>query len=85
MIDVENMAGEAAAEVQLSYGMGGLCGGLYEEFATDVAKIVAQAVARRCAEIAEATTEHGEMDMHGETRAYATAAAIRAEFGIEGE
>lgn len=42
----------------------------------------AQAVAKRCAEICEATTEHGAMDMGGETKAYESAAAILAEFGL---
>lgn len=42
-----------------------------------------KAVARRCAEICEQTTEHGAQDLNGETRGYASAAAIREEFGLE--
>lgn len=43
----------------------------------------AQAVARRCAELCDQTTEHGALDERGETKAYASAAAIRKEFGLE--
>lgn len=42
------------------------------------------AVARECAQIASQTTEYGALDEHGETKAYATEAAIRARFGLEG-
>lgn len=45
----------------------------------------AQAVARRCAQMCEQTTEHGALDQGGETKAYASAAAIREEFGIKEE
>lgn len=43
----------------------------------------AKAVARECAEIAAQTTEYGALDEHGETKAYATEAAIRARYGIK--
>lgn len=41
-------------------------------------------VARECAGIAESTTEQGAPDLGCETKAYATAEAIRERFGIKG-
>lgn len=42
----------------------------------------AQLVATKCAEICERTTEEGALDAGGETKAYASAAAIRQRFCI---
>lgn len=69
-----------ASEVEREYGMGGLTDGIYEDFALDVAKraaaAVAQAVARECADVVDsADTPDGWSNSH-------ISDAIRARFGI---
>jgi len=79
MTDTQNHIQQLMAQVEAKYGMGGLSSGVYGEFTADVA----QAVARKCRDIALQTTEQGAPDDGCETKAYATAAEIESCFGLE--
>lgn len=79
---IEKLAREACQQVADSYRMGGLADGLYADFAVDVSALVAQAVAKRCAELCRhelALSAEIEFDV-GAT----CLSAIEREFGIEG-
>jgi hypothetical protein len=81
---VERMAREAGA-VCVVPECDGIYGAEYVASRSDIERF-AQLVAAECARICDATTEYGATDQGGETRAYASSAAIRERFGIkEGE
>lgn len=74
--EIEDMAFNAGGSNLCVYGAPmQLTGDQIEQFA--------KLVAKKCAAIAEQTTESGAPDMGCETKAYATAAAIEAEFNLD--